>query len=314
MLPTFTGQPTEVLILGTQHLDQTTSDAALASTQSRLTRWKPDVVAVEVLPGDLMDSYLREGGQYADLQHGGIVQAQPLGEQAQKLTGWKRSEAALRAADPRAEAAQRVLAFLAAYEPWNALLHWTPELILPEGLHAALHELASSPSERTRLGVTVARALGHQQLFHFDDFTTSPVMEEKMAVLERVYDTPEFKQLLAGHACFAEDEAAKRRGQEAGDYWLTLQHLNSPEGVALNIDLESGLFLRMRLPGGEDRSRLADWDARNFFMAARLRLATTQCPGGRLLAVVGNSHKGPLETALGALGSDLRMVALSELD
>ena len=314
MPPALTGQPTEVLVLGTRHLDHSTPDTALAATLKRLTEWKPDVVAVEVLPGELIDLYVREGGQYLDLQHGGIVEARPLGEQAQALTGWQRPEAAQKAADVRLEPAVRVLAFLAAYEPWNALLHWTPDLLLPEDVYAALQNLADSPSERTRLGVAVARSLGHQQLFHFDDFTSSTIMEEKMKVLEQAYQTPEFEQQLADHPCFAVDEAAARRGQEAGDYWPMLQHLNSPEGVAVNVDLESGLFLRMQLPGGEDRSRLADWDARNLFMAARLRMATTACPGGRVLAIVGCSHKGPMEAALGALGLDMRMVALSELE
>lgn len=314
MPPTFTGQPTEVLVLGTTHLDHGTPDTALVSTIQRLTAWRPDVVALEILPGELIDLYIREDGQYHGLQHGGILQARPLGEQAQALTGWQRPEAAWKAADERLEPAVRVLAFLAAYEPWNALLHWTPDLALPEDVHAALRELDRSPSERTRLGVAVARALGHQQLAHFDDFTSSAVMEQKMEMLERAYQTPAFKQQLADHPCFALDEAAARRAQEAGEYWPMLQHLNSPEGVAVNVDLESGLFLRMQLPGGEHRSRLADWDARNLFMAARLRMATTACPGGRVLAIVGCSHKGPMEAALGALGLDLRMVLLSELE
>ena len=301
-------------MFGTQHLDDSTSDTALASTVERLTKWKPDVVAIEVLPGELIDLYVREGGQYQSLQYGGIVEARPLGDQARALTGWRRPEAAQKSADVQLEPAVRVLAFLAAYEPWNALLHWTPDLSLPEEIHTALQKLAGSPSERTRLGVAVARALRHQQLFHFDDFTSSVVMEQKMEVLEQAYQTPAFKQQLADHPCFALDGDAARRAQETDNYWPMLQHLNSPEGVAVNVDLESGLFLRMQLTGGEDRSRLADWDARNLFMAARLRLATTSCPGGRVLAIVGCSHKGPMEAALSALGLDLRLVALAELD
>ena len=309
----FAGQPTEVLVLGTQHLDHTTSDAALQSTLRRLMAWKPDVVAIEVLPGELIDLYLQEGGRYAGLQYGGIVQARPLRVRAQTLTGWGRSEAAAQAADPDLEPAQRVLAFLAAYEPWNALLHWTPDLTLPADIMASLRALAESPSEQTRLGVAVARPLGHQRLHHFDDFTDSPVIEQKMEVLSRVYETPEFKTQLAAHPCFAADQAAASRAQEAEDYWLMLCHLNSPEGVALNVDLESGLTLRMQVPGLENRSRLADWEARNLFMTARLRLATTGCPGGRVLALVGAAHKGPMEAALQALGTDIRLVGLSEL-
>lgn len=134
----FSGQLTEVLVLGTQHLDHHMPGSALVTTLERLIAWAPDIVATETLPGELIDTYIREGGWYDALEYGGMVQAPPLAAQAQALSGWSRPQAARVAADPTTEPAQRVLAYLAAYEPWNALLHWTPKLALPEDLAAAL--------------------------------------------------------------------------------------------------------------------------------------------------------------------------------
>lgn len=301
----FTGQPTEVLVLGSQHLDERTPDTALALTLKRLIAWAPGVVALEIHPGELIDSYLREGN--GDPRYGGMPLAPALGAQAQAHSGWTRPQAARVAADPATEPSQRVLAYLAAYEPWTALLHWTPDLTLPDDLSAAMNELARSPSERVRLGVNVARALGHRQLALFDDHT-SVDLAELWPVILADYETPEFQAMLAAHPGMVTAEP------QAGDYWPTLRHLNSPEAVALSADLESGLLLRMPQHPAAHRARLAGWDTRNLFMAARLRLATTLHAGGRVLAVVGHAHKGPLEAALTALGADLRMVGLEELE
>jgi hypothetical protein len=81
----FTGQPTDVLVLGSQHLDERTPDAALATTLNRLIAWKPDVVVIEILPGEVIDSYLREG--VSDLRYGGMPLAPALGAQAQAHSG-----------------------------------------------------------------------------------------------------------------------------------------------------------------------------------------------------------------------------------
>lgn len=98
------------------------------------------------------------------------------------------------------------------------------------------------------------------------------------------------------------------------DLWPQLLYLNSAGAVHDSFDLETGLYLRAKLPGGEHRARVAQWDAWNLFMAARLRVATAQVPGGRVLAFVGSAHKGPLEAALSALGPDLRLAQLTELE
>jgi hypothetical protein len=49
-------------------------------------------------------------------------------------------------------------------------------------------------------------------------------------------------------------------------------------------------------------------------MAGRLRSITGSYPGGRVLALVGHAHKGPLESALAADQWDLEIADISELD
>jgi hypothetical protein len=49
-------------------------------------------------------------------------------------------------------------------------------------------------------------------------------------------------------------------------------------------------------------------------MAGRLRAVTGGYPGGRVLALVGHAHKGPLEAALATDRWDLEIADISELD
>lgn len=188
----------------------------------------------------------------------------------------------------------------------NALLHWTPGMSLPGTLGEELECLSRSPAESVRLGVAVARALGHHRMSLFDEFPTEEMSAGTWAAFEAGARSPDFQDCLNAHP-FVVSLAAL---PASGDYWDRLRFLNHRESVAGNDDLETGANLRLGLPG---RAKQAEWDARNLFMAARLRKDTMLCLGGRVLAIVGSSHKGPMEAALRVLGPDLRIVDLAEV-
>ncbi len=108
----FDGSPTEVLVLGTAHLNHETTDTALALTLHRLEAWRPQAMAVELLPGEVIQGYRLEGPSYKDLRLGGYTTALRLEAEAKRYRSWTRSEAeavALRGDTPSAE---RVLAWL----------------------------------------------------------------------------------------------------------------------------------------------------------------------------------------------------------
>lgn len=118
MSPTYAGNPTQVLIVGTPHLAQLRVQPQLDVALERLRAWQPDQVAVEVLPGELAEMYSPPGHPNVTLRHGGRPVAWALGRQAQKETGWTRLQAQEQAQAGPPE--QRALAYLAALEPHNA--------------------------------------------------------------------------------------------------------------------------------------------------------------------------------------------------
>lgn len=306
-------RPTEVLILGSAHLTTLTPGSALRRTLERLEGWRLDMVGVELLPGELVDLYRQEGIAPAELAVGGYPQALHLETLARAHRPWSRAEAVQIAHDPGTGAGDRVLAWLLALEPANALLHLSPALRLPEELAEVL-EAFGRGGEVRRLALPLAWALGHSHIAHLDDHTGLEIYTENEAELERLWNDPTFRQTVQQHPSLTESQQAMHEAAAADDYWLYLRHANGPAAVASNADLETGTYLRSEWSGQAHRARVAQWDTRNLFMAARVRRASACVPGGKLLVIVGASHKGPIEQALVALAPDLRLVALEELE
>ncbi|MPY66978.1 hypothetical protein F8S09_09800 [Deinococcus sp. SDU3-2] len=267
MLLSPTDLPTEVLILGSAHLTTLTPDSALRRTLERLEGWKPDAVCVENLPGESVQSYRTEGGEYLKLQWSSFGPALRLEAAARPLRGWSRRDAEALALDPQTPPTARVLAWVLALEPFNALLAWTPDLALPEPLGGLLREYAAHPGEVHRIAVPLARALGHRRLYPFDDFTDTRI-EPQLPAIERLWESEPSRASIQNHPMMLEIPQQGQAAREADDYWHYLRYVNSPAVVEQSLDLEVGSYLRHPLPGGEHRSKVADWDARNLFMAA----------------------------------------------
>lgn len=304
------GQRTELLVLGTSHLSAKTPDTALESTLSRLKNWQPDAVCVEVLPGEVVDTFRREGISTQVLGVGGYPQALALEALARPLRPWNRAEAVRIARASGTVPVDRVLAWVLALEPLNACFHLQPDMDLPEEVQRGLENYFRS-SEMRRLAVPLAQEMGHAELHHIDDHTGMEIYERHEAELTALWQRPEFKAQMQAHPIMRETPA---RMQAGGDHWEFLRWANAPSTVAASFDLESGLYLNTDWPGPAARARLAQWDTRNLFMAARVRRVTAHFVRGRVLVVVGSAHKGPLEAALSAQGADVRLVRLEELE
>lgn len=310
----FDGPPTELLVLGSAHLTEETPDDALQPTLRRLLAWGPQAVAVENLPGDVVQGYQMEGELYAGLRVGGYPLAVKLGAEASRHRAWTRAEAGALALHPDTPPAERVLAWLVALEPVNALLAWTPELPLPPDVAGSMAEYAARKGEIHRLAVPLARQLGHARLYPFDDFTANPTLEERLRAVDQIREDQTFMAGIHSARAIREGDEQLRQANAAGDYWAYLKYANSARWIQDSLALEEGSYLGHPLPGGEHRTQVADWNARNIFMAARLRQVTALYPGGRVLAVVGAAHKGPLEAVLTAISPDVRIVELAELE
>lgn len=90
--------------------------------------------------------------------------------------------------------------------------------------------------------------------------------------------------------------------------------MNSPEYLTWSYETEVGTYLNNPLPNHAHQARIAQWDARNLFMAAILRRVTAFHTGKRVLALVGASHKRPLEQALSSLAPDIQIMNFEDIE
>jgi len=298
--------PTDVLILGVRHLERSTPDAALARGLAHLRRWNPDLIAIESLPGHLVVEYASRGGPFHDFPVGGAPTARELAESAAHLRDWDVWTARSVARDESADPTDRVIGWLLAREPLNALLLPWQTADLPAALLAELSAVCELPTERVRIGVRLALDLGHRELAHIDDHAG-------LAITERLTST--WMDILEQSDASGElRDSGPPPVQEPADEWDEWMRMAGPSFLSWIEDLESGSLARSHVETFIHRARLAQWRARNLAMAARLREATGSCPGGRVLVIVGSAHVPPLRAALATDQHDLRIVDLRELD
>lgn len=306
---------TEVLVLGVSHLTKEVNNSALDETVKRLKAWQPDAVGIETVPGYMIESYQKMGKIYQNAYVGGIWNGIVLGEEARKYRDWSRYEAERLALDLKTDQAERVMAWLVALEPMNALLHWQSDLDLPEKIQELLHKISKSPSETQRIALPVAAALGHQRLHMFDDFTTNEEINKRVeTVMMLGVNDQNYKDKVDQSPAIVESNQRLSSAITKDDYWEYLKYSNSQQGIYNSEELEIGLKLKLNFPDQAERVGIADWNTRNMFMAAHLRMITAMYPSGRVLAIVGAAHKGPIEAVLKSISPDIRIVKLEELE
>jgi hypothetical protein len=116
---------------------------------------------------------------------------------------------------------------------------------------------------------------------------------------------------IANSSLYTNQVSSLRKACENGDLLPHYQFLNSPEYLLKDVDTQWGFFLRTRLHSGLDRFRLALWEVRNLNIASNIRRASAQYPGGRILVIVGASHKPFLDSYLLQI-ADIKLVNLND--
>lgn len=297
-------ESTQVLIVGVAHLDSSVPDSALEHGIGLLRGWQPDAIAIERLPGHLVVEYEQRGGAFADFPVGGATQAREGAETVRDARPWNVWQARTIARDEARPVTDRVTGWLLAREPCNALLLPWQQAALPPAAANFLTRLAESHSETVRIGVRLARELGHTELLHFDDH----------AGVELLDQLPSLEQIAGNFYDSYRSQAPKPPEPDGADHdaWLHWAWAASPAAREWLETIES---TGMAVQGDPAlRARHVQWRTRNLAMASRLRAATALIPGGRLLAIAGHSHERPLRAALTLDQHDLVLTDIASLE
>jgi hypothetical protein len=320
------GQPTQVLVLGTPHLSGAPDNfdpAVLEPLLERLAAFRPDVIAIEALPGESIDALWRYREIYPEV-------AASYGGRTMALAAMTRTSLGLDLADAEAEA-RRTLAqwpasptpaqrrrlatlFVAAGDPHSALVQWwrlePAERRAEDGVNQMLVEqLAAFETRRNEnhlIGARLAARLGLERVHAIDDHASDDVVISRMADLEAFMSEPWLAELLNDPRFEPLRDAAQRLStpRQALD---TYRMLNSPAAGQTDADLQWLNMLRRESPNAVGRTRVAEWETRNLRQVANIREVASQHPGGRVLVIVGSAHKPWFDAYLGMM-TDVEIV------
>ena len=288
---------TRVLVLATIHLREVVHDDAglsgIASLVSALERFKPDIIAVERLSGETVETLERLAPTYDGVLESFASNILTIGKPAQKALNLDRLGAEARLAKLldtfEGRPAEKVLTsdrikaallLVAAYDLTAAALQWSyvPSALrtagdtLPGEVADGLTKALASRNEDITIGVALAHRLGHQRVYAIDDQSDALFqINSGRQLMAELSASPEFKKLQES---FLFKELPKRiaAATQSGDLLGLYRWINSSEYGSDDLDAQWHLFLRSSLPSGLDRERAALWEARNLAIAGNSAL------------------------------------------
>jgi hypothetical protein len=304
--------PARVLVLGTAHLassKQAWDAAALEPVIARLVAFRPDVIAVESIPGSACDFMARTPAKFdpADLRRYCADTAQAAAATGLDIpAATAQLDAALKTWPADASPAQRrhlVALALAAGEPGTARLQWqqlaAAERRAEDGLSADLvAQLDRRRSgELDLLAIPVAARSGLSHLLAMDDHTGDAIDVADPDAFLRSLNEAWRGGADAVRAAQAQEAALAEHRDALGLY----RHLNDPAVRRAAADADLGAASRDASAQHYGRMYAAGWETRNLRMAANIAAAIRDRPDARVLVIVGAQHKPWLDRILGQM-------------
>lgn len=320
------GPRTRVMVLGSPHVSgapDTFDPKVLEPLLQRLQAFAPDSICIEALSGESIDQLWRYRQIYPDVARDYGAYTDILAAAGRAGTGLGMAEAEAEArrleatwpAEPTPAQRRRMAAVLAsAGDPYSALVQWwrldPSERKSGDSagrtLADRLNQQERSRNENDVIGVRLAVRLGHERIFSIDDHAADDVVIPLIPDLEVFMGQP-WLTAVREHPEFARLGQAAQALTTPEQALATYRLLNSPATGRLDADMQWLSFINRESPNDVGRRRVAEWEARNLRQAAHIREVTARKPGGRVLVVIGSSHKPWLDHYLGMM-MDLEVV------
>ncbi len=300
------GPPTQILTIGSAHLQQIEplpTAPLLADLIDRLVAFRPDMVTVEGVSGEQCEQLTATPDIYDKAADSYCWDAGPV-QRESGLTGAGARiaiDAALRAwpASPTPAQRRRLASlFIASNDRGSALVQWLQlpaaeqragDGITPMTL-AVLTTAKARMSEIYALAAVVAARLGHLRLYPVDDHASDAVLAAAPptcdGTIQAMWARPEVAAMKV-----ADDAQQARAGANSAAMLGFYRYLNAPETQRTYIDIDHRAAVGSGGAGDCGRRYVAWWETRNLRMAANIRAAMGTRPGGRILNIVGASHK-----------------------
>ena len=296
----------------------------LDTVLSCLERFAPAVIAVETMPPSITEYMHNHGGKFTEfmahspeLRHGKVIQDQ---------LGVKRLEAEEAANSLIQEACSKehlsdenrqklILYLVASYDLVSAVLQFSylPKTVqeappaLPDDVALFLKQALPLANEIFAIGVELARRLNIQRIASIDDHQD---VDQTMAIVDKLFEHIDFDDVFKT-PCFVKAKEVAEACIETKDLLELYTYYNSLEFLRADVESEWWRYLDSDIPDKLGRRFLSSWEVRNLNIASHIRRCSTFHPGGRILVVIGASHKAFLDNYLSNL-LDVKVVQFAD--
>lgn len=320
------GRATQVLVLGTAHLNQLPEEAFapehLSLVLERLEAFDPDIIAIESVNGRTCDMLVQYEPLYPDVADT-YCREPEMALETLGLTIPQAFAAALTetdALDETATAAERrrlAALWYGAGEPWTAGLQWAKlseadrieDESVSEALKETLDKMLLSRNENNQIGIELAERLGLETLLTMDDHSADFVLarapETLWPTMQEVWgqENPEADAVLAeGQQYFG----------SADRVLLGYRFMNSVRYQDAIIANDFGAAASTAKNDAVSRQYLAWYQARGLRMAANVIEGAGNQPGARVLVIVGASHKSYFDAYLDQM-HDVEIISVDDV-
>lgn len=209
---------------------------------------------------------------------------------------------------------------VASFNIYSAALQWSylPESVrtktnsLPKPVVDELNRIINSTDEVNTIAINLAKKLGLQSLVSVDDQQDKDLYIKIMPELTKQLIDDTLYNRAANSEVYKTTDGIFKKGYGHKNLLPYFLYINSQEYAIKDAEAQWGIFYKLNLKSGLDRTRAALWEVRNLNIASNIRRATSLNPGSRLLVIVDPSHKPFLEAYLSSLG-DIKIMQLSSL-
>ena len=322
--PALTVPPTQVMVLGTTHLSNHSDELShddLEPLLERLEAYAPDIITIENSSGmtcQRAKAYPREHVGYADYYcfdgepyrvESGLSVSEGSFQARKALLDWPETPTA-------AERRQLAAYFLAGEEAVSALVQWLRldevDRVAGDGLGPAsvetLNRMGQFMGESNSIAARLAARRGLERVFYADDHGSFLYAEG-----EREAYGARQSELWS-----QQDDSCKKRWDATaakltgGDLLGAYRDNNNPTYGIQQMDCDWKLTMNDDAPEQYGRKYTMGWQARNLRMVSMIVTAAIDKPGGKVLSIVGASHKPYFEAYLDQM-HDVKVVSTDEV-
>ncbi len=332
---TVDARKTEVMILGTPHLkslQQNISNSLFDSLLIVLKKFSPHQIAVQSLAPNYILFFSKVKDIHVKIIKDEVYKDAELGVLAQKKlktnykTAYSISDSLLsnllkvKDSDINLYRVKLILNLAASFNFYSAALQWSylPGSIrkksteIPKSIVDELNTIINSSDENNIIAIQLAQNLGLQKLLSIDDQQDKDIYSKIFPELTKQLLEDTLYNRVANSDVYRTIDKIFKKGYQNKNLLPYFLYINSQEYAIKDAEAQWGVFYKLNLKSGLDRTRAALWEVRNLNIASNIRRATSLNPGSRLLVIVDPSHKPFLEAYLSSLG-DIKIVQLNSL-